>query len=31
VQRDLGLRLEAAKEPIEILVIDSVNKVPIEN
>jgi uncharacterized protein (TIGR03435 family) len=31
VQRDLGLRLEARKEPIEILVIDSVNKMPIEN
>jgi uncharacterized protein (TIGR03435 family) len=31
VQRDLNLRLEARKEPIEILVIDSVNKVPTEN
>jgi len=31
VQRDLGLRLEARKEPISILVIDSANKVPIEN
>jgi uncharacterized protein (TIGR03435 family) len=31
VQRDLGLRLEARKEPISMLVIDSANKVPIEN
>jgi len=31
VQRDLGLRLEATKEPIDVLVIDSVNKIPIEN
>ncbi len=31
VQSDLGLRLESRKEPIEILVIDSVNKMPIEN
>jgi uncharacterized protein (TIGR03435 family) len=31
VQRDLNLRLEARKEPIEILVIDSANKIPIEN
>jgi uncharacterized protein (TIGR03435 family) len=31
VQRDLGLKLEARKEPIEILVIDSANKVPTEN
>ena len=31
VQRDLSLRLEAVKEPIDVLVIDSVNKVPIEN
>jgi uncharacterized protein (TIGR03435 family) len=31
VQTDLGLKLEAAKRPIEILVIDSVNKVPTEN
>jgi uncharacterized protein (TIGR03435 family) len=31
VQRDLNLRLEARKEPIEILVIDSANKVPTEN
>jgi uncharacterized protein (TIGR03435 family) len=31
VQRDLNLRLEARKEPIEILVIDSVNKIPTEN
>jgi uncharacterized protein (TIGR03435 family) len=31
VQRDLGLRLESRKEPIPILVIDSVSKVPTEN
>jgi uncharacterized protein (TIGR03435 family) len=31
VQSDLGLRLEGRKEPIEILVIDSVNKTPTEN
>jgi len=31
VQRDLGLKLEARKEPIEVLIIDAANKVPIEN
>ena len=31
VQRDLGLGLEARKESIEILVIDSVNKTPTDN
>jgi uncharacterized protein (TIGR03435 family) len=31
VQRDLGLRLEARKEPISMLVIDAANKVPVEN
>ena len=31
VQRDMGLRLEARKEPISILVIDQVNKVPTAN
>jgi uncharacterized protein (TIGR03435 family) len=31
VQRDLGLKLEARKEPISMLVIDSANKVPTEN
>jgi uncharacterized protein (TIGR03435 family) len=31
VQKDLGLKLEATKRPIEVLVIDSVNKVPTEN
>jgi len=31
VQNDLGLKLEARKQPIEILVLDSVNKAPIEN
>jgi uncharacterized protein (TIGR03435 family) len=31
VQNDLGLKLEARKQPIEILVVDSVSKSPIEN
>jgi len=31
IQQDLGLKLEARKTPIDILVIDSVNKVPIPN
>lgn len=31
VQKDLGLKLEARKQPIEILVVDSVSKTPIEN
>ena len=31
VQRDLGLRLEAKKEPLSILVIDSVSKTPTAN
>jgi uncharacterized protein (TIGR03435 family) len=31
VQRDMGLRLEPRKEPISILVIDQVNKVPTAN
>jgi uncharacterized protein (TIGR03435 family) len=31
VQNDLGLKLEARKQPVEILVVDSVNKTPIEN
>jgi uncharacterized protein (TIGR03435 family) len=31
VQRDLGLRLESRKEPIQILVVDSANKVPTGN
>ena len=31
VQRDLGLKLEARKEPISMLVIDSANKAPTEN
>ncbi len=31
VQRDLNLKLESRKEPIEILVIDYANKVPTEN
>jgi uncharacterized protein (TIGR03435 family) len=31
VQNDLGLKLEARKQPIEILVVDSLSKSPIEN
>lgn len=31
VQRDLGLKLEARKEPIGVLVVDSASKTPIEN
>lgn len=31
VQRDLNLKLEARKEAIDTLVVDSANKVPIEN
>jgi uncharacterized protein (TIGR03435 family) len=31
VQETLGLKLEAKKEPVEIIVIDSANKVPTEN
>jgi len=31
VQNDLGLKLEPRKQPIEILVVDSVSKTPIEN
>jgi uncharacterized protein (TIGR03435 family) len=31
VQSDLGLKLEARKEPIEVLVLDWVNKVPTDN
>ena len=31
VQRDLGLKLEARKEPISILVIDSASRMPTEN
>jgi uncharacterized protein (TIGR03435 family) len=31
VQDNLGLRLEAQRAPIEILVIDQVDKIPIEN
>ena len=31
VPRDLGLKLEARKEPISVLVIDSVSKVPTAN
>ena len=31
VQNDLGLKLEARKQPIDVLVIDSANKIPTEN
>ena len=31
VQDDLGLKLESRKEPIEVLVIDSVDRIPTEN
>ena len=31
VQRDLNLKLEAKKEMIEMLVVESANKIPIEN
>jgi uncharacterized protein (TIGR03435 family) len=31
VQNDLGLKLEARKQPVDILVIDSVEKVPVQN
>jgi uncharacterized protein (TIGR03435 family) len=31
LQEQLGLRLEAAKGPVEILVIDRANKVPTDN
>jgi uncharacterized protein (TIGR03435 family) len=31
VQNDLGLKLEARKQPIDILVIDSVQRIPLQN
>jgi uncharacterized protein (TIGR03435 family) len=31
VQTDLGLKLEAAKRPVKILIVDSANKVPTAN
>ena len=31
VREPLGLKLQAAKEPLEVLVIDHAEKVPIEN
>jgi uncharacterized protein (TIGR03435 family) len=31
VQNDLGLKLEARKQSIDILVIDSAQKIPLQN
>ncbi len=31
VQTDLGLKLESRKAPVEMHLIDSVNKIPTEN
>lgn len=31
VERDPGLKLESRKQPIEILVVDSANRIPTEN
>jgi uncharacterized protein (TIGR03435 family) len=31
VQRDLGLKLESKKEPVDVLILDHVEKVPISN
>jgi uncharacterized protein (TIGR03435 family) len=31
VQEQLGLKLEAAKEPVDVLVIDQINKTPTDN
>ena len=31
VQNDLGLKLEGRKQPIDILIIDSVQKIPVQN
>ena len=31
VQEQLGLKLEAAKEPIDVLVVDQINKTPTDN
>lgn len=31
VQEQLGLKLEPAKEPVDVLVIDSINKMPTDN
>ena len=31
VQTDLGLKLDSRKAPVDVLVIDSVNKLPAEN
>lgn len=31
IQEDMGLKLEPRKWPVDVLVIDSVNKVPTQN
>jgi uncharacterized protein (TIGR03435 family) len=31
VQEQLGLKLESKKSPVEVLVIDHAEKVPLEN
>jgi uncharacterized protein (TIGR03435 family) len=31
IRESLGLRLEARKEPVEVLVIDHIERVPTEN
>ena len=31
VQQELGLRIEARKLPLEILVVDHAEKIPVEN
>jgi uncharacterized protein (TIGR03435 family) len=31
IEEQLGLKLEARKEPMEVVVVDSIEKVPIEN
>ncbi len=31
VQEQLGLKLEAAKEPVDVIVVDNINKTPADN